>query len=221
MSLVNTNQLARIIGVSHTAINKAVKVGRLSVAELDEKGRKLFDPETAVVEWGENTNPAKARETKAGGRPRKDGTPAQPRVTATTAPHHPSRPGGRGGALNTGGGLRGPRAPDGEDGDSEGRTTYNEAAAIEKHYKAQLAKLEYEQKIGALVPIENVAQEVEKEYSRVRARLLAIPSKLAPDVALAEDVAACRELIEAAITDALNELAAYEAGSEPAADDGN
>lgn len=215
MPLVNASQLARVLGVSHTAIAKAVKAGRISIAQRDEKERAQFDTETAVHEWGANTNPSKAREKRTGGRPRKDGTPAQPRVTPTTAPHHPSRPGPNGGALNTGGGLRGPRAPDG----NGNVTTYNEAAALEKHYKAQLARLEYEQKIGTLVPIENVAQEVETEYGRVRARLLAIPSKLAPDVALTDDVAMCRGLIEAAIVDALNELAADAAANEAASND--
>lgn len=217
MSLINANQLARLIGVSRPAIAKAVKVGRLAVTDHDDKGRMLFDPDAAMQQWGSNTNPSKARERKAGGRPRKDGKPAQPHVTPTTAPHHPDRPMAHGGKLQTGSGLRGPREPDG----NGKQTTYNEAAALEKHYKAQLAKLEYEQKIGAIVPIENVAQEVEKEYSRVRARLLAIPSKLAPDVALVDDVAQCRVLIEEAITDALNELAAYAAANEAADHDSN
>ncbi|MGD9663801.1 MAG: hypothetical protein AB7U34_01115 [Novosphingobium sp.] len=199
MSLVNANQLSRVLGVSHTAIAKAVKTGRISIAGQDDKGRNQYDTETALAEWGANTNPSKTREKRTGGRPRKDGTPAQPRVTPTTSPHHPSRPGPNGGG--------------------EGRTTYNESAALEKHYQAQLARLEYEQKIGALVPIVNVAQEVEKEYARVRARLLAIPSKLAPDVALIDDAAQCRLLIEAAITDALNELAADAAANEAASDD--
>lgn len=190
-----------MLGVSHTAVAKAVKAGRLTVAERDDKGRALFDPERAMQEWANNTNPSKVRATKAGGRPRKDGKPT---AIPTTAPHHPDRPMPHGGALQTGGGLRGPRAPDGEGSP----TTYNEAAAVEKHYKAQLARLEYEQKIGALIPIANVAREVEREYTRVRARLLAIPTKLAPEVALADDVATCRSLIEQAITDALNELAA-------------
>lgn len=216
MSLLNGSELARVLGVSHTAVAKAAKTGRISVAERDEKGRALYDPDKAVQEWGARTDPAQKREHKKGGRPRKDGTPAQPRVVPTTAPHHPSRPGPKGGALQTGGGLRGPRPPD---GDGEGKTTYNEAAATEKHYKAQLARIEYEERIGALVPIVNVSQEVEREYARVRARLLAIPSKLAPDVALTDDVAACRSLIEAAITDALNELAADAAADEAANDD--
>lgn len=213
MALVNANQLARLIGVSRPAVAKAVKVGRLAVTQYDDKGRMMFDPDVALQQWAANTNPSKARETKAGGRPRKDGKPT---AVPTTAPHHPDRPMPNGGALQTGGGLRGPRAPGGE----EIPTTYNEAAALEKHYKAQLAKLEFEQKIGTLVPIADVAQEVEREYTRVRSRLLAIPSKLAPDVALTDDVAECRSLIEAAITDALNELAADTAAREAVRDDG-
>lgn len=221
MPLLNGSELARVLGVSHTAVAKAAKTGRISVAERDEKGRALYDPDTAMQEWGARSAPAQKREHKKGGRPRKDGSPAQPRVVPTTAPHHPDRPGPKGGALQTGGGLRGPRAPggDGDEPTDGGTPTYNQAAAVEKHYKAQLARITYEKEIGTLVPILNVAQEVEREYSRVRARLLAIPSKLAPDVALTDDVAACRTLIEAAITDALNELAADAAADEAANDD--
>lgn len=206
MALVNAAELARIRGVSAMAVSKALKAGRITPESRDERGRALFDPEKVAQQWQVNSNPGKVRDHKKGGRPRKDGTPARqnPHVEPTTNPHHPDRPMAHGGALQTGGGLRGPRAPDGDDNP----TTYNEAAALEKHYKAQLARLEYEQKIGTLVPIESVAAEVEREYTRVRARLLAIPSKLAPDVALTDDVAQCRAVIEAAITDALNELAA-------------
>lgn len=214
MSLVNTNQLARLLGVSHTAVAKAAKVGRISIAQRDDKGRALYDPDAAMQEWAARTDPAQKRAHKMGGRPRKDGTPAQQHVEPTTAPHHPDRPGPNGGTLQTGGGLREPGEPDGG-----APTTYNVAAAREKYYKAELARLEYEQKTGTLVPIANVAQEVEREYTRVRARLLAIPSKLAPDVALTDDVAACRAMIEAAIVDALNELAADAAANEAADDD--
>ncbi|WVR18327.1 hypothetical protein y223_00047 [Bordetella phage PY223] len=220
MSLLNGSELARVLGVSHTAVAKAAKTGRISIAERDEKGRALYDPEKAVQEWGARTDPAQTRSNRKGGRPRKDGTPAQPRVVPTTTPHHPDRPGPSGGRLQTGGGLRGPREPGEPDGDGgSGGTTYNQAAAKEKYYKAELARLEFEQKIGTLVPIANVAQEVEREYTRVRARLLAIPSKLAPDVALSDDVASCRAMIEAAIVDALNELAADTAANGAADDD--
>lgn len=207
MSLLNGSQLARVIGVSHTAVAKAAKLGRISVAARDDKGRALYDPDTAVQEWAARSDPAKGREVKKGGRPRKDGSPAQPRIEPTTDTHHPDRPGAGGGRLKTGGGLRGPGGDDGGEGGDGEPMTYNKAAAIEKHYKAQLARIEFEQKTGVLVPIDSVAQEVEREYTRVRARLLAIPSKLAPEVALLEDVAECRGIIEAAITDALNELA--------------
>ncbi|MFT4118698.1 hypothetical protein [Bradyrhizobium sp.] len=210
MPLVNKSELARILGVSHTAVAKAVASERITAPTPDENGRMLFDSEKAAAEWQSNSNPAKRRDHKKGGRPRKDGAPTRqhkdaspPAVTysASETPHHPDRPGPTGGRPQTGGALRGPAEPGGD-------RNYNQSAAEEKYYKAQLARIDYEAKIGALVPIEAVAKEVEKQYSRVRQRLLGIASKVAPEVALMDDTAVCRAAIEAAVVDALNELTA-------------
>lgn len=214
MALVSQSELARILGVSHTAVRKATEIGRITVAERDGLGRPKFDSEAAIRQWAENSNQAKKRAHKDGGRKTRDGKPAKKsgRKSALAdklvppAGSPPSEPPGDDGAPDAG-------DPDATLTAGE-PVNYNKAAALEKHYKAQLARLEYEQKIGQLVPIENVGQEVEREYSRVRARLLAIPSKLAPEVALQDDVNVCRALIEQAITDALNELAADAAANE-------
>lgn len=205
---VGARELGRLLGVSDTAVRKAVKAGRISVAAKDGKGWPLFDPDQAREEWARNSHPGNTRrpEQRAGGRPRKDGQPtakAQPRRPAADPPPAPPAPDGGGDG-------------DGYDFDPEAgvpdpkdrKLSYNEAAALEKHYKAKLAELDFQQKIGVLVPVEHVATEVGREYTRVRSRLLAIPSKLAPDVAIVDDVGECRRLLEAAIVDALNELAA-------------
>lgn len=225
---VSTAELGRILGVSHTAIRKAVVSQRITQKGADEKGRPIFDSEKAMSEWSANSNPGKKRDHKLGGRPSKDGTPAKPRKliaggqVSKPDPLNPMRPMGHGGALKTGGELRAPNMPDDDGGgdppeDDANAPNYNRAAALEKFYKAKLAKLAYEEKAGTLVRIEAVAQIVEREYGRVRTRLLAIPSKLAADVALSDDVNVCRSLIDAAVTDALSELVADAAAQEPGA----
>lgn len=213
MSEVNTSQLARLLGVSHTAIKKAVDGGRISIARVDDKGRSLFDPDSALQQWAANTNQSKKRDHKEGGRPRHDGQPKQRR------PDMPASPLADKLVPPVGGDAGEPAGSAADSGEPGGEINYNRANAREKYYKAELARLEFEQKIGTLVPIAAVAKEVEKEYGRVRNRLLAIASKLAPEVALIEDVGSCRALIEEAVVDALNELTADEAASDAAGDD--
>jgi hypothetical protein len=204
-----TSELARILGVSHTAVQKAEKRGRITPVRFlvtDRRRSPIYNTEQAVSDWAANTNAANKRTHKAGGRPRLDGQPTKPRPDLPSKPLADKLVPGVGGA----GGAAGAPEPDGE-------INYNKANAREKHYKALIAQLEYEQKVGLLVPIVDVAKEVDREYSRVRARLLAIPSVLAHDLALSDSIAECRTLMETAINDALNELTADAAS--PHADD--
>ncbi len=202
MELVTASELARIRGVSPAAVSKATNAGRIKPAKIDEKGRKLYDPEEVARAWEATQSLGKVRAHKKGGRPRKDGTPARqhPQAEPITVP----------GILPVD-----DEDEDAPDAGEEGGVNYHRAQALEKHYKAKLARLAYEEKAGTLVKIDVVAKVVEQEYNRVRARLLAIPSKLAPEVALLDDVGLCRETIEAAINDALTELSADVAAKNP------
>lgn len=85
--------------------------------------------------------------------------------------------------------------------------SFDEAKARKMAADAELAELELERERGEVVRIEEVAKAIGEEYAATRAKLLAIPSKLAPRVALETDEGACRELIAREITEALNELA--------------
>lgn len=66
---------------------------------------------------------------------------------------------------------------------------------------------------GKLVYIEDVAKRFEEGLSNVRAKLLSIPTKIAPEAAAAEDAKEVQRLIESAIIEALNELVGLDAGS--------
>lgn len=191
MNLVNGSQLAKLLNVSPVAISKAARVGRITVHERD--GKKLFDADTAAAELAANSQPGKKRDHKLGGRPAKDSSkPSAPPAAAVA--NNPT--------------VR--QVPEGESGEAnlENPTTITQADLVEKIYKGKLARLKYEEAVGELVRIDEVAATVATEYSRVRARLLGIASKLAPDVALTDDESKCRALIENAIVDALKELSA-------------
>lgn len=79
--------------------------------------------------------------------------------------------------------------------------------------KARLAKVQRERQAlllarerGELVAVEAVADGVGSEYDRVRARVLALPAKLAPIIAIESDIDVCRYLIEREVHAALLEL---------------
>jgi hypothetical protein len=72
--------------------------------------------------------------------------------------------------------------------------------------EAELAELEAAVKRDELVPIDVVADAVGAEYAAVRAKLLSIPTKLAPILAITSDVEEVRSLLIEKLREALEEL---------------
>jgi phage terminase Nu1 subunit (DNA packaging protein) len=66
---------------------------------------------------------------------------------------------------------------------------------------------------GELVYIEDVAKRVEVALSNVKTKLLAVPTKVAPEAAAADDAKEVQALIERHIIEALNELAGIDTAS--------
>ena len=62
---------------------------------------------------------------------------------------------------------------------------------------------------GDLVYIEDVAKQVENQLTKVRTKLLSVPTKVAPEAHACATVREVQNVIEAAITEALNELVGY------------
>ncbi len=56
---ITGRELARRLGVSETAVRKAVKARRIYPAKTDAKGRSLFSEDDARVQWNRNTLPEK------------------------------------------------------------------------------------------------------------------------------------------------------------------
>lgn len=72
-----------------------------------------------------------------------------------------------------------------------------QAQAVEKTYRARLARLEWEERTGSLVPVADVKLEWAKIIAEARTKLLGIPAKAKsriPDLTLA-DVATLDDLI--------------------------
>jgi len=72
--------------------------------------------------------------------------------------------------------------------------------------EAGLAELELAQKQGEVVEIDSICAAVADDYSNVRAKLLSLPTKLAPQVAVYDDTAECLALLSRGIDEALEEL---------------
>lgn len=58
--LISGRELARRLGVSETAVRKAVVAGRLTSAETDLKGRNWYTEESARKQWAVSTRPEKS-----------------------------------------------------------------------------------------------------------------------------------------------------------------
>jgi phage terminase Nu1 subunit (DNA packaging protein) len=72
--------------------------------------------------------------------------------------------------------------------------------------KARIAEIQRDRLEGELVAIGDVAAAVAKEYSTVRQRLLAIPSRVAPVAAVESDPRKIHDAVEREIASALSEL---------------
>ena len=81
-----------------------------------------------------------------------------------------------------------------------------EAEKMKENYLALLRQLEYDQKSGLVVRIEDVVAEVAKKFATVRTRLLAIPAEQAPKLHRLKTVAEVQDALQEIITRALEEL---------------
>lgn len=183
--LVSIRECARRIGVSDTAIRKAIAAGRISIADRNERnGRPLLDFDDVLKNWRANTDPAMQRTGTAGHGRMKPGA-----LVAGGSQSHPMRPGPMGGMLNTGGDLR-PNLP-GDDGDpgavdpetGEAVPPYNKSRALREHYAAQSAKLDYEKEAGTLVLAEQVRVEAFRIARLLRDAIMAVPDRIDAELA--------------------------------------
>ena len=109
------------------------------------------------------------------------------------------RRGGSGPALDgpqtfePGGGQRGP--------------SYHESRAIREAYLARLAKLDYEERTGKLVPLDKVKVDLFRAVRQTRDMILSIPDRVSPELAGMTDPAVIRTRLADELTRALEALA--------------
>lgn len=83
----------------------------------------------------------------------------------------------------------------------------NEERAKKMAAEAALAEMEVQQKRNALISIEEVIDSWSDIVNAVKGKLTSVPAKLAPVVAVEENPAVCKTIIEEEIYESLNELA--------------
>ena len=92
----------------------------------------------------------------------------------------------------------------------EGRIfdTEDDARLHKESFLALLRELEYAKEVGAVVEIAESIRQFSAELSTLRTKLLAIPNKVAPRIALLSSQKEVRALVEREIREALAELKA-------------
>lgn len=162
--MMNLSQYARHRGVSQPRLSAMVRAGQLDGAyTVLENGRYQIDVEKA------DQFIDRARD------PRHDVRLSQQKNLFTGQPQTRRRP-------PTASRLS-PNTLHGDGRLPAKGVSYAEANATEKHYKAELARLQYETKLGALVPKEEIDRQAHAVGMLIRTRLQAIPNKVAPIVA--------------------------------------
>ncbi len=155
MPFLTLRGYARHRGVSLTAVQKAIKDGRIKTSK--KKGKVGIDSESADKAWDATTDPAKQRKEKDAG-------------------------------VATGG-------------------TFQQARAMREAYLANIAKLNYEEKIGKLVDADVVRKILFEAWRITRDNILNISNRLAPQLASETDPHQVHLLLEAEHNRALEELA--------------
>jgi hypothetical protein len=162
MALMSFAEYAKHRGVSKAAVTKAVQAGRIST-EVDETGKRKINPEVADREWKDHTQADKLHIPTQ--RERKELTAKVVEESGSTQENYDDNE----------------LSPD--DPDFNPFTSFTKSRALKEHYNANLARLEYEEKIGKLVSAEEVKNAAFKRARAVRDGLLALPDRLSAEMA--------------------------------------
>lgn len=93
--------------------------------------------------------------------------------------------------------------------------TYDEARTRKVAAEAEIAELELARIRGTLCLTDDVVKAWETVLHACRAKLLAMPSKLAPNVVNETDISAIKDIIESQVREALDELSNYQPTVDP------
>lgn len=190
-------EAARRLGVSDTAVRKAIQAGRVTVAGNDpNNGRPLLEWPAVQDQWQRNSDSSKRSHVGSvpGSKRGKDAAaqgakPVQLPTSGAGGDNRQAMPA----ADDTSAGGKGP--------------SYAQSRAIRELYAAKLAKLEYDEKLGKLVSADQLKVEAFKVHRRVRDAILNIPDRCSPHLASLTDPADVHAYLLGEINAALRQLA--------------
>lgn len=153
--LMGLREYARHADVSHTAVQKAIREGRLSRSvSRDDRGRPKIDAALADEEWQRGTSAShpSARNAEQRINYSRPGTPKMP--------------------------------PDGKPTpEDRAYPSYAQSRAVKEGYLAQLAKLDFDERSGRLVRVDDVKVRAFQVARRVRDALLNVPIRVVDEIA--------------------------------------
>lgn len=215
MELIGLRECGRRLGVSDTAVRKAIAAERVTIEGRTESGRPLVGWPLAREQWQANTDASMRKvATPAALREAGEAPPAPPPrapdpapAPAPVAPAPPAEEDEDELELEEEAGAAPPQtAPVSAAAGSAQPSTYAQARAAREMYQARLARLEYEQKIGKLVSADEVKAEAFAAARRTRDAMLNISSRIANQLAAERDPAKISARLDDEIRRALREL---------------
>ncbi len=90
-----------------------------------------------------------------------------------------------------------------------GVVSFDEVRARKIAAEAEMAEIELREKKGQLIPASEVVASWGEIVGACRSKLLAVPAKIAPVVAVEDNPAVCKQIVEEQIGEALYELAKF------------
>lgn len=196
--LIGIREAARRLGVSDTAVHKAIKAGRAHIAgRHPTNNRPLVAWPDIEADWHRNSDPTKRTHVgPQGGSPKRAGyggnePPARPMPTAAQVVSGQAEDPGASAAAAVS------AAP-----------SLAQSRAVREAYQARLAKLEYEKAIGKVIDADAVKVDAFKVARQVRDGLLNIPDRVAAELAAEMDPGRVHDRLYREIRTALSALAA-------------
>lgn len=184
---MTSREIGSLLGVSHTAINKAARKGRIP-RETDGS----FDLEKVRAVWGVNVDQRQRR-----ARPEKrtdNGHGTDTERTESGRVSHPTQPVEK---------LR--KGPAKENSGADPESLY-EATRQREWIRVGREKLELAKRKGEVMLVADVEKLIAGMIGAARGRLLLLPDKIAPRVAVISNVLECRAIMEQAVREALSAL---------------
>lgn len=180
--LVGIREAARRLGVSDTAVHKAVKSGRVVLSPKSQPKKPLLDWEVTKQRWADHTDGTHRSHVGPQGSPRRERDAPEVKLPTSAS----------------GGGI-------GPDAGGVG-SNYAASRAVRETFAARLAKLEFEKKSGKMVSTDAVYVEAFKTHRKVRDAVMNIPAQVCQELAVMDDPVQIEIFLSARISAALREL---------------